>query len=179
MSYSNFTVSLREPHRHQKPKTKRKKNSVKIDSDSEHGDGEASIDANENDASYKPNAKSARSSGKHRSSKKDNNEDKPLKKGVKAGTELDGDDAAEADEPRWMEKYRTKDLKGGKGDLEGLFPYLVAQISEIETEIVNGSKGAASKVCVSCIPSPGAAFLLLPWHLKAKLWVIQTGYDLV
>lgn len=51
------------------------------------------------------------------------------------------DEDPETDEPRWMAKYRMKDLKAGKGDLEGLFPYLVAQIVEIDTEAVSGSRG--------------------------------------
>ena len=34
-----------------------------------------------------------------------------------------------------------KDLKGGKGDLEGLYPYLVAQIIDLESEGLDDSSG--------------------------------------
>lgn len=79
--------------------------------------------------------------------------DKPVERGSKGvhgkpksakhGKKPNGTVAAEQeeDEPRWMEKYRMKDLKGGKGDLEGLYPFLVAQIIGIETEGIDDVSG--------------------------------------
>ena len=45
------------------------------------------------------------------------------------------------DQPKWMAKYTAHDLKNSKGDLEGLSPYLVAQIQSVAVS-KSGSRGA-------------------------------------
>ena len=42
------------------------------------------------------------------------------------------------EEPKWLEKYQRHDLKVTKGDLEGLSPYLVAQITAVNTSRSGG-----------------------------------------
>lgn len=125
---------------------KKKKRTSKAESESEDAgcdEGDAS-DGEGNDASYKPKKKPTKASKAQTGNKKD-------KKGLvlKKDNPPGADEDPEADEPRWMAKYRMKDLKAGKGDLEGLFPYLVAQIVDVDTEKVKGSRGVTRMVALS------------------------------
>ena len=43
------------------------------------------------------------------------------------------------EEPKWLEKYQRHDLKVTKGDLDGLSPYLVAQITAVNTSRSGGA----------------------------------------
>lgn len=51
----------------------------------------------------------------------------------------------------YMHKYKDRDLNKGKGDLDGLVPYTVAQILEVQTS--KGKKAGVNHISNSVLPS--------------------------
>lgn len=72
----------------------------------------------------------------------------------------------------YMHKYKERDLdKGGKGDLEGLVPYTVAQILKLETKKCKNAQGMNCFYCMLLLSSAVelVTFLLHP-HTHYLRW---------
>jgi hypothetical protein len=71
-----------------------------------------------------------------------------IAKGDRQEASPDAGDAGAADEPKWMEKYQRHDLKTTKGELTGLLPYIVGQITAINTKTSSSHGAKLDALCL-------------------------------
>jgi hypothetical protein len=131
------------PCRVSKPAARsRKSNKGEVEEESECEEDDDDEDKDDRaDKSYKPS----------KGSKGKDQKQKPAPKAAsKDGQKVTNKADPDACVPKYMEKYTTRDLNHGKGDLEGLIPYSVGQILDIETEKCSGKKG----VVLAFVTSP-------------------------